>query len=131
MPRSGQALVELALCLPLLLLLGGTAWSAATLVQAREELDLACAAAASSAARAPDASAAQDAARIAFAQALSGDPPQTSNLRLDLGAFQRGGVMEAYASAVWPVGSGLSSLLPLQITLVASSAAVIEPWRSR
>ena len=127
----GQSLVELALVLPVLVLLAiGTA-AAVRVADARAGLDAATAAAAAAAARQPDAAGAASAGSLRF-EAVAGAYPLTRpTLSLELGGFGRGGSVLAQADASvdlsWAPFPGLPGSLPLH----SAATAAIEPWRSR
>jgi hypothetical protein len=122
-----QALVELALCLPLVLLiaLGGVAL--VRLADARTGLDAATAAALAEAARAPDAARAEGGAQARFRALTAASGLADARLDLELGRFERNGVVSATSSARVSLGQ---AGLP-EVVLTSRSQALVEPWRSR
>lgn len=118
--ERGQALAEVAICLPLVLLLALGAVAVARVADARGGLDAATGAAAQAAARAPDAQTANKAARAVFSASIAPYGLSATTLTVDLGTFARGGTVTAAASARLD-----------DLPLVAHAAARIEPWRSR
>ena len=80
--RRGQALLETALCLPVLLILMLGAPAAVRAADARSGLDAAAAAGAAAAARAPNATQAPAAARAAFLAVAASYPLQSPGLVL-------------------------------------------------
>lgn len=128
---GGQAVVEAALVLPLMLVIGLAAVEVARLADARSGLDAATAAAASAAARAPSSEIAGAAARAAFASATAGYPLRSPQLRLDLQGFLRGGQVTAAGTASFDVGLTPLPGLPRTVMLSSQTRAQIAPWRSR
>jgi Flp pilus assembly protein TadG len=127
----GQSLVELALTLPVVLLLAlGTA-AAVRVADARSGLDAATAAAAAAAARQPDVALASAAARGRFQAVAAAYPLRGPALSFDGGAFDRGGSVlvhgEADVDLTWAPFPGL----PAALHLTSTATAAIEPWRSR
>ena len=128
---SGQALVELAVVLPLLLLvaLGGVEF--ARLALARTGLDAATAAAAASAARAPDAATASKSAGLAFAGVAGGYGLNGAQVTIAGGSFQRGGRVTATGRCTFALGFSGVPALRAAWSLRSSVSARIEDWRSR
>ena len=132
MSRRGQSLVELALLVPVLMLLAFGAAQLVRLALTRAGLDAATAAAAAAAARAPSAASAVAAGRAAFAVVAAGyglDP--ATPVGIASGEFGRGGSVAA--SAVVEVDLGFSGIpaLRTRLRLGSSASARIEDWRSR
>jgi Flp pilus assembly protein TadG len=127
----GQALLELALSIPVLLLLSVGTVAVIRVADARSGLDAATAAAAATAARQADAVAAGAAARDRFTQLAAGYPLQSPSLTLDLGAFGRGCSVRATAQAGVDLSWAPFPGLPATISLRAAATATVEPWRSR
>ena len=129
--RRGQALVELAVTMPVLLLLvfGGAAL--ARLADARAGLDAATAAALSEAVRAPDPAAAEAAGGLRFGALVAPYPLDAPSLALDLGDFRRGATATAVASASVDLAFAPVPGIPRKVVLHSSASARIEPWRSR
>ncbi len=128
--RRGQALVEAAICLPLVTLL--LLWTAAAVrvADARAGLDAATAAAAAAAARAPHQSRAAARAGGAFSAVSAHYPLERPALTLST-AFARGGLVSATGTATVDLSfaplPGLARHLPLTKTVLAR----VEDWRSR
>jgi Flp pilus assembly protein TadG len=128
----GQSLVELAIALPVLLLLALGAAQFVRLAIARAGLDAATSAAAGAAARAPSAIAAVATGRAAFRGVAAGYALEPSaTVSIDTGAFQRG--ESVTASADTDVRLGYTGIPALQLSWRLHSIAVarIEDWRSR
>jgi len=120
----GQALVELALCAPVILVLALGAVTAVQVLEAESGLQAATGAALSAAVRAPDANSAIAAARSSFASVTAGYPLRAPSLSIAVGAFARGSLLTADATAtVDAVGA--------HIALRVHDAQRVEPWRSR
>ena len=132
MNRRGQALVELAVSLPILLLLALGATQFVRLALTRDGLDAATAAAAASAARAPSAATAAQAGRAAFDGVAAGYGlgPSTT-VTVTVGDFPRGGTVTVSAHAGVNLGVGGIPALNQALTLSSTATARIEDWRSR
>lgn len=131
MRRAGQSLVELAICMPLLLLvvIGGT--EVARIADAQAGLDAATAAGAAAAARAPDAVTAATRAQAAFAPVAGAHPLRNADLAIDTAGFARGASISAAGTAtVELMVLGLAGL-PDRVTLTSRATALAQPWRSR
>lgn len=129
-PR-GQALVELALCMPFVLLLGlGTA-GVVDIADASSGLRAATEAAVQSAARAPDESSAQAVAQSRFASVISAYPVRSPILTLVDGGFVRGSVITASSTGVVDLGWESMAVVPARVALSAEASMRIEPWRTR
>ncbi|HUZ88046.1 MAG TPA: TadE/TadG family type IV pilus assembly protein [Candidatus Baltobacterales bacterium] len=124
-------MVELALCAPVVVLLALGAAAIAQIADARAGLDAATQAAAAVAARSADPSSAREAAQAQFDAVVAAYPLDGCTLRLDLGTFGRNGVVHAASSG--SIDLAWASLLPFpaQVHLEASSAADLEPYRTR
>ena len=131
MRQRGQAVLETALVVPLIITLSLGAVEIARVADARSGLDAATAAAAGTAARAPSAAAAAAAAPIAFQAAVAAYPLQAPTLVLDTGAFARGGTVRATGAARVDLGFAPVPGLPRSLVLTSTAAARIESWRSR
>ena len=132
MTRRGQALVELALSLPVLLLLALGVSQFVRLALTRAGLDAATAAAAAAAARAPSAPAAASAGKAAFDGVSAGyGLGRSATVTVAAGDFSRGG--EVTASAQADVNLGFSGIPALDLSwrLSSSARARVEDWRSR
>jgi Flp pilus assembly protein TadG len=127
----GQALLELALCAPVVLLLALGTMAAVQVASAHAGLEAATQAAAEIAARAPNAQVATAAAASRFQAIVAVYPMRTATLVLALGGFDRSGIITASSSANVDVGWAAFLLLPGQITLHSQVSIQLEPWRSR
>lgn len=127
--RSGQALLELALCAPVVVLL---ALGVATVVQLQDAaagLDAATRAAADAASRAPDPRSADSAAHMRFANVVSAYPLRGSALRVSFGNFSRATEVRVTSEASVDVSwAGLA--LPRQFKLQSQAIVRLEPWRT-
>jgi Flp pilus assembly protein TadG len=129
--QRGQALAEVALCLPVVLALALGTVAVARVADARGGLDAATAAAAQAAARAPDASTAATAATSVFNASVAAYGLASPSLSLDLGGFARGALLVATGKAQVAIGFAPVPGLPATVTLAARASARVEPWRSR
>ena len=127
----GQALVEFALCAPVLVALALGAVVVVRVADGRAGLDQASATAAAVAARAPDAPSAEAAARSSFSSIAAGYPLETPTLALDLQGFARGATISATGKA--DVSLDLAPLpgLPRVLRLKSVARSRIQPWRTR
>jgi Flp pilus assembly protein TadG len=132
MNRRGQAMVELAVSLPVLLLLALGAAQFVRLALARAGLDAATAAAAAAAARAPSAAIAVQSGKAAFDGVAAGyGLDRSTAVAIDAGDFARGGTVAVSAHAGVNLGiSGIPALGPV-LSLSSTAKARIEDWRSR
>ena len=126
----GQSLVELAVCAPLVLLLALGAAAVVRLQDAESGLEAATQAAAITAARAPDASAAQASAQSRFAAVVSAYPVSDPRLSLDTGTFVRGTNLTATGSGRVDLGSASLAGLPPGISISSSVSVPLQWWRS-
>jgi Flp pilus assembly protein TadG len=120
----GQALVELALCVPVILVLALGAVTVVQLVEAESGLQAATSAALSAAVRAPDSDKAIAAARSSFASVIAGYPLSSPSISIALGAFARGSLLTADATATVEAAGA-------HIALHVHTALRVERWRSR
>ena len=127
----GQSLVELALCLPVVVILALGAAAVVRLADARAGLDGATAAAVSTAARQTSPAAADACAAARFAAVVKDYPLQRPVLTTSAGTFGRGTTYSASASATVDLAFVPLGFLPGRVTLTSTAAAEIEPWRSR
>jgi Flp pilus assembly protein TadG len=127
----GQALLELALCAPLVVLLALGTVAAVQVAGARAGLEAATQAAADAAARAPDATTAVEAAHRRFSSVVAGYPMQSSSLSISVGDFGRSDRVSASSSARVDLAWAAFLLLPGQVTLRAMVIVPLEPWRTR
>ena len=120
----GQALVELALCAPVILALALGAVMAVQMLEAESGLQAATSAALSAAVREPDANAAIAAARSSFASVIAGYPLRSTSISIAAGTFARGSLLTADASATVDVAGA-------HIAVHVHDALRVERWRSR
>jgi len=125
----GQALVELALCAPVVILITVGVAAVVQVEDASAGLDAATHAAASVAARAPDSVTAESAAHARFASIVVAYPLNGATLHLSFGSFTRAADLTATAEAFVDVGwAGLA--LPHRLELQAQAVVRLEPWRT-
>lgn len=129
--RGGQALVELALCAPVIALLGVGAAAVVEIAEAEAGLDAATRAAAAAAARAPDPGTAESAGQARFAAVAVAYPLAGSTVSIDCGDFSRGGAVIVSSSAYVDIGWAGLVFSERTLELHATAAGRIEPWRSR
>ena len=120
----GQALLELALCAPVILLLALGSVTAVQVLEAESGLQAATSAALTAAVRVPDANEAIAAARASFASMIESYPLRAPSISIAVGAFARGSLLSADAAAT--VDAVLAHM-----TLRVHSELLIERWRSR
>jgi Flp pilus assembly protein TadG len=125
----GQALVELAVCAPLLLLLTLGAVATVQVIDARAGLAAATQAAAAEAARAPDLASAEIAARTCFDSMVANYPLRSPSMSISIARFSR--TDEVVVSATSAVDISWASLVfPSRLTLAVRAAVPLESWRS-
>jgi Flp pilus assembly protein TadG len=125
----GQALVELAVCAPLVLLLTLGAVASVQVIDARAGLAAATQAAAAEAARAPDLASAEIAARTCFDSMVASYPLRAPRMSISIARFSR--TEEVVVSATSAVDISWASLVfPSRLTLVVRVAVPLESWRS-
>ena len=126
-----QALLELALCAPLVVLLAVGTVATVQVADARAGLEAATQAAASAAARAPDAATAVAAAQEQFSSVVGGYPLRSTTLSVSVGSFfERSGHVTASSSAVVDLGWAAFVLLPSHMTLRSQVVLRLERWRT-
>jgi Flp pilus assembly protein TadG len=128
---SGQALVELAVCLPVVMLLGLGAAGVVEVADAASGLRAATDAAVAVAARAPDQAQAEKAAGQRFAAVVAGYPLRSARLTLVDPSFARGSLIRASATASAGLGWETMSFLPASVQLSAAASMRVEPWRTQ
>jgi len=130
MKRSGgQALLELALCAPVVILLALGVAAVVQVQTAAAGLDAATNAAASAAARGPDPLMADAVARSRFAEVVTGYPLRGATIRISVGSFDRATDVTATSQAF--VDVGWAGLVPSRRVDLRSRAVMrLEPWRS-
>jgi Flp pilus assembly protein TadG len=125
-----QALLELALCAPLVVLLALGTVATVQIADARAGLEAATQEAASAAARAPDGATAVAAAQVRFSSVVAGYPVRSATLSVSVGGFDRGGQVTASSSALVDLGWAAFLLLPSHMTLQSRVVLRLEPWRT-
>lgn len=131
MSGRGQAIVEAALVLPVMLALALGGVLLARVADARAGLEGATTAAASAAARAPSALAGQAAGTAAFDSAISAYGLRQAAVTLDTGTFARSGRVLATGRAEVDLGFAPLPGLPRSARLAASATAPVQTWRTR
>jgi Flp pilus assembly protein TadG len=126
----GQALVELALSAPVVMVLALGSVAVVQIQTAVAGLEAATEAAAGAAVRAPDPMAAAAAAQQRFAVVASGYPLQAATIRISAGDFNRAGELVATSSAIVDIRWAAMGL-PSRVSLRATAVGRIEPWRTR
>lgn len=129
--NRGQSLVELAICAPVVIVLALGAVALVQVAEARQSLEAATQAAVAAAARAPDAARARTAAGDRFTAMVAGTPLREPALRLDLGAFARGGAITAEANTSVELAWGGLLGLPREVTFTVTARTLVDRWRSR
>jgi Flp pilus assembly protein TadG len=125
----GQALVELALCAPVVVLLAVGVAAVVQVEEASAGLDAATHAAAAAAARAPDAASADGTAHARFDSVVAGYPLRGATLRISFGTFARASEVSLSSNAFVDVAwAGLA--LPRRIELRSQATIALEPWRT-
>jgi len=127
----GQALVELAVCLPAVMVLGFGAAAVVEVADAASGLGAATEAAVSAAARAPDATQAQNAAQTRFGAVIADYPVRSATFVLAVGDFSRGSVLTGAATGFVDLGWVALAGLPARVELSAQARMRVEPWRTR
>jgi len=126
---GGQALLELALCAPVVILLALGVAAVVQVQNAAAGLDAATNAAASAAARAPDPVTADVAARSRIADVVAGYPLSGATIRMSVGTFDRDTDVTATSEAFVEVGwAGLVS--SHRVDLRSRAVMRLEPWRT-
>ncbi|HEX6350156.1 MAG TPA: TadE/TadG family type IV pilus assembly protein [Candidatus Dormibacteraeota bacterium] len=129
--QRGQALAEVALCLPIVLTLALGSVAVARVADARGGLDAATAAAVEAAARAADPNTAANTAQAVFTASVGAYGLGGPRLALELGSFARGSQVTAAGSATVAIGFAPLPGLAQSLTLTSHASARVEPWRSR
>ncbi|HYM67285.1 MAG TPA: hypothetical protein VEW68_08350 [Patescibacteria group bacterium] len=129
--KRGQAMLELAVCVPVVLLMAIGAAACVQVADAASGLQAAADAAAATAARAPDAATAETAARLRFDSVAAGYPLSRPAVSFDLGGFQRIGQVTVTATATVDVDWAGLLHLPGSVLLRARAVAQIDSWRTR
>lgn len=127
---AGQALVELALCAPVVILLAIGCSAVVQVLDGSAGLRAATQEAASAAVRAPDATTAIAAARARFSAIAAGYPIRAAVLRVAIGDFGRGAQLTLSATAWVDVGWA-ALVVPDHVALEERVVLRIDPWRTR
>jgi Flp pilus assembly protein TadG len=127
----GQALIELALCMPFVLVLGIGATAMVDVADAVSGLRAATSEAVAAAAREPNAGSARDAAQSRFAAVIAGYPVKSPSLRLNVGGFARGVMLSAASTGYVDLGWAAMAVVPARVEIGAEASMRIEPWRTR
>jgi Flp pilus assembly protein TadG len=125
-----QALVELALCAPIVILLALGTVGTVQVAGGRAGLEAATQAAANAAARAPDAATAVAAAQQRFSSLVADYPLRSAMLRISVGNFDRASQVTASSSARVDLAWAALVLLPSQVTLRSQVVLRLERWRT-
>jgi len=129
MQNRGQALLELALCAPVVILMAVGVAAVVQVQDASAGLDAATHAAASVAARAPDPVTADSAAHARFAAMVVAYPLRGATLRVSFGSFSRTADVTATSEALVDIGwAGL--VLPHRVELRSRAVVRLESWRT-
>ena len=131
MSSRGQALVELAVCMPVILLLGLGAAGVVQVVDAANGLHAATEAAVAAAVRAPSQSQALASAEERFTTVIAAYPIRNATLSVAPSSFARDSAFTASAAGDVALGWEAMSFLPASVHLTASASMQIEPWRTR
>jgi Flp pilus assembly protein TadG len=127
--NRGQALLELALCAPVVILVGVGVAAVVQVEDASAGLDAATHAAASVAARAPDYVTANSAAHARFAALLLAYPLRDATLEVAFGSFSRADDVTVTSEALVDIGwAGL--VLPHRLEVRSRAVVRLEPWRT-
>jgi Flp pilus assembly protein TadG len=129
MLNRGQALLELALCAPVVILIAVGVAAVVQVQDASAGLDAATHAAASVAARAPGPVTADSEAHARFAAMVVAYPLRGATLRVSFGSFSRTAEVTATSEAFVDVGwAGL--VLPHRVQLRSRAVVRLESWRT-
>ena len=131
MSTRGQALVELAVCMPVVVLLGLGAAGVVEVADASAGLRAATEAAVATAARGTSADQASAGALQRFRAVVAAYPLQHPDLVLSGSGFGRGATISATGTADVDLGWESMSFLPASVHLTAAATMEVEPWRSR
>ena len=129
-PARGQALIELALCAPVVVLLALGTVASIQVASARAGLDAATRAAAEVAARAPNPETAIAAGHDSFTNVVAGYPLRSATLELSVGDFTRSASVTASSSASIDIAWAAFLVLPGRLTLRSQIRLPLEAWRS-
>ena len=127
---AGQSLLELALCVPVVMLLALGTVGLVQIADARSGLDAATQAAASTAARASDPVSANAAAQSRFSSVIAGYPIRAATLVLSMGSFSRASPVIATSTGFVDIGWTMPFVLPGHVPLAAKAVVRLEWWRT-
>ncbi len=130
MSPRGQALVELAVCMPVVMLLGLGAAGAVEVADAASGLRAATEAAVAAAVRESSPAAATSVAEQRFRAVVAAYPVRDATFVLANPGFERGDVVTATASCDVDLGWEAMSFLPASVHLTATASMRAEPWRT-
>jgi len=130
---QGQATVELALVLPVLLLYSLSILAVGQIMGEYRAVRASASQAAYAAARAPSLAAANAVGRQAAADALAGTGVQGTTVTVEAGTFPRGGVVTVRTEAYVDLGAYplVRDYLGRRFRLSWTAHQLIEPYRSR
>lgn len=132
MRRSqAQALVELALSMPFVLMLGVGVTATVEIADAASGLRAATDEAVAVAARTPDDASARLAAQSRFEAVIAAFPVKAPSLRLMDGGFGRGAMLTAESTGYVDLGWAAMGVVPPWIQISAQASTRVEPWRTR
>jgi hypothetical protein len=127
--NGGQALLELALCAPVVTFLAVGVAAVVQVEDASAGLAAATHAAAGVAARAPDPVTAESVARTRFAATVVAYPLRAATLHVSFGSFSRAGNVIVTSDALVDIGwAGL--VLPQRMEVRSRAVVRLEPWRT-
>jgi len=128
--KSAQALLELALCTPIVVLLVLGTVASVQIAGARAGLEAATQAAGDAAARAPDPATAVSSAHERFQSIVADYPLGSATLTVSMSGFERAGHIIAASTARVDLGWARFLVVPTQITLRSEVVLTLEPWRT-
>lgn len=130
MSSRGQALLELAVCMPVVLLLGFGAAGVVQVADAASGLRAATDAGVAAAVRASSGTQAIAAGHQSFRSVIAAYPIRNAELIFATPSFQRGAIITATADGDVDLAWESMSFLPTSIHLTMSASMEVEPWRS-
>ena len=130
MSSRGQALVELAVCMPVIMLLGLGAAGVVQVADAASGLRAATEAAVAAAVRAPSQAQAITLAGQRFRTVVGAYPIKNPILTISPSGFARDAAFTASAGGDVALGWEAMSFLPASVHLTATATMQVEPWRT-
>ena len=130
MSSRGQALIELAVCMPIVLLLGLGAAGVVEVADAATGIRAATEAAVAAAVREPSEAAAIAAAAARFHAVVADYPVGNATFSIGNPTWDRSESVTGTASGDVDLGWEALSFLPASVRLSATATMRIEPWRS-